>query len=938
MSLQYIGVNLSGLEFGSGIGSINTTYTMPAENNYSYWSQEGSNIVRLPFTWERLQPQANGPLDQNYLSYLKSSVAYAQAHGETIILDMHNYGLYNGQPATGAQLSNVWTQLGQVFNGNSSVWFDLMNEPNNVSATQWENVEQQAVNAMRADGINNKLLLEGTAWSGAWTWVTSGNAAAFSNFKDPANNYAFDVHQYLDSDGSGTSATAVPGSGSTRLVDITNWAESTGQKLFLGEAGLANNAGSETEMKAMIQYMGQHAGTWLGMTLWGAGPWWGSNYIYNVNPTGLGTTNVANAQDINDLHSYLTPGSSGTSPTPSPSPSPSPSGTPVANADDFNGQQYHSVAGNVLGNNGHGADSDPSGLALSVAATQLTTAHGGTVALNADGTFTYNPAASFYGADSFTYTLKDSAGLTATGTVNVNVNAAPVAHPDDFTGTVNTAIAGNVLADNGHGADSDPVAATLGTAAANLTTAHGGHVNLAADGSFTYTPASGYSGTDSFNYTLLDGRGGQANGTASITLNTSPTPTSTGTTPTPSPSPAPSGTPVANADDFNGQQYHSVAGNVLGNNGHGADSDPNGLALSVAAAQLTTAHGGTVALNADGTFNYNPAASFYGADSFSYTLKDSAGLTATGTVNVNVNAAPVAHPDDFTGTANAAISGNVLADNGHGADSDPVAAILGTAAANLTTAHGGHVSLATDGSFTYTPASGYTGTDSFNYALLDGRGGQADGTASILLNPASTTGPAPTPTPTPSSYTFTGTAGADTLYGDSTHDSVLHGLGGNDKLYGGSGNDTLYADAGNNLLHGGNGNDMLYAGSGTDKLYGDAGNDLLVGGTGTGTTTMTGGTGADAFQLSDIHKYEIITDFKTTQGDKVDLSQLLQGVNPLQNSINSFIHATQSGASVVLSVDTDGTANGSHFVNVATLQNVHAFDVLTALHNGTLVA
>jgi len=850
----------------------------------------------------------------------------------TIILDLHNYGLYNGQPVTAAQLSDVWTKLGATFSGDSHVWFDLMNEPNNISATQWESVTQQTVNAMRADGINNKLLLEGTSWSGAWTWITSGNAAAYTNFKDPANNYAFDVHQYLDSDGSGTSATAVPGSGSTRLVDITNWAESTGHQLFLGETGLANNSGSETEMKAMLTYMNQHSGAWLGATLWGAGPWWGSNYVYNINPTGLGTSTVTSAQDINDLHSYLVPGSS-TGGTPTPTPTPTPTGAPVANPDDINGQQYHTVSGNVMANNGHGADSDPSGLALSVVAGQLTTAHGGSVVLNADGTFTYNPAASFYGADSFTYTLKDSAGLTATGTVNVNVNAAPVAHPDDFTGTMNVAISGNVLANNGHGADSDPIAGTiLSVGAATLTTAHGGHVTLTADGSFTYTPASGYTGSDSFHYVLLDGRGGQADGTASIVLGTSTTTSS----PTPTPTPTPSGTPVANPDDFYGQQYRSVSGNVLQDNGHGADTDPNGLALSIIAAQLTTAHGGSVALNADGTFTYNPAASFYGADSFTYTLKDSAGLTATGTVNVNVNPAPVAHPDDFSGTANVAITGNVLADNGHGADSDPIAGtILSVGAATLTTAHGGHVTLTADGSFTYTPASGYSGSDSFNYSLLDGRGGQAIGTASITLDPSTTT---PDPTPTPSSYTLYGTDSANTLYADSTHDSVLYGLGGNDKLNGGNGNDTLYGGTGSDLLHGGGGNDVLDGGTGSDQLYGDAGNDLLIGSTGKGTTAMAGGTGADTFGVSDIHNYVKVADFSVGQGDKLDLSNLLQGVDPLQVSINNYIHAKSTASGMAISVDTDGLANGSHFVAVATLQGIHSFDVLTAIHNGSLVA
>ena len=408
-TLKYTGVNLSGLEFGSGIGSLNSTYAMPPASEYSYWAHNvGSNIIRLPFTWERLQPTLGGALDKNYLSYIQQEVGYAKANGMTTLLDLHNYGLYNGQNVTGAQLSDVWTKLGQAFKGDSSVWFDLMNEPYQVSATQWANVEQQTVNTLRANGIDNKLLLEGTAWSGAHSWTSSGNAAAFANFKDPGNNYAYDVHQYLDSDSSGTSATAVPGSGSTRLVDVTNWAQSTGQQLFLGETGLANNAGSETEMKAMINYMQQHSNQWLGFTLWGAGPWWPSDYIYSINPNG-----TTNEQSIQDMLSYLTPATGGTTGNQ----------PPVAQPDTFSVLQNQTVSGNLMANNGHGADTDPNGLALSVTAATVTSAQGGTVVERADGTFTYTPAANFSGTDSFTYTLKDSGGLTATGTASVTVNA-----------------------------------------------------------------------------------------------------------------------------------------------------------------------------------------------------------------------------------------------------------------------------------------------------------------------------------------------------------------------------------------------------------------------------------------------------------------------------------------------------------------------------------
>ncbi len=144
--------------------------------------------------------------------------------------------------------------------------------------------------------------------------------------------------------------------------------------------------------------------------------------------------------------------------------------------------------------------------------------------------------------------------------------------------------------------------------------------------------------------------------------------------------------PVAQPDNFSGVQNHVLTGNVLANNGNGADTDPNGLALSVTAGTITTAHGGTVVQNADGTFTYTPTANFSGTDSFNYTLKDTAGLTAAGTATITVNAPPTALPDSFTGQENHVITGNVMTN-----DTDPNGMAMSVTAATLTTAHGGTV-------------------------------------------------------------------------------------------------------------------------------------------------------------------------------------------------------------------------------------------------------
>jgi serralysin len=225
----------------------------------------------------------------------------------------------------------------------------------------------------------------------------------------------------------------------------------------------------------------------------------------------------------------------------------------------------------------------------------------------------------------------------------------PVAEAGSFTGTENKAITGNLLANNGSGAPSDPNGLTLSVVAATVTTAHGGSVEENANGTFTYTPATGYTGKDSFTYTVEDSAGLTATATESITVNA-----------------AALLPPVAGADSFTGTENTVVMGNLITH-----DTDPNGLALSVVAVTLTTAHGGTVVESTNGAFTYTPATGYTGTDSFNYTLEDSAGLTATGTTSLTLSA-PASSAPVFTGTANGqtlnanASIGSTL--NGYGTD------------------------------------------------------------------------------------------------------------------------------------------------------------------------------------------------------------------------------------------------------------------------------
>jgi endoglucanase len=290
-TLQYVGVNLSGLEFGGATypGVLNTDYVEPTHSEIDYYASQGMNIIRLPIDWERLQPVMNGPLNQAYLGLMDDVIHYAATKGITVDIDVHNYGSYYGkQIGTSAvpnsAFDNLWSQIATHYASQSNVIFGLMNEPQQSSATQWVATENTAIAAIRATGAGQEILVSGIDNSGGESWTTSDNASAMLGIVDPKMNFAYDIHQYLDPSGGGTSTAVVsPTAGVQDLTAVTEWAQATGNRLFLGEFGSGSDAASLTAMKNMLNYVSQNPNVWQGTTEWGGGPWWG-NYFFGTDP------------------------------------------------------------------------------------------------------------------------------------------------------------------------------------------------------------------------------------------------------------------------------------------------------------------------------------------------------------------------------------------------------------------------------------------------------------------------------------------------------------------------------------------------------------------------------------------------------------------------------------------------------------------------------
>ena len=233
----------------------------------------------------------------------------------------------------------------------------------------------------------------------------------------------------------------------------------------------------------------------------------------------------------------------------------------------------------------------------------------------------YTPPPGYVGTTTFTYTVTDPAGSTSTATVTVTVAApgAPVAVDDYGTTPVNTPLVTPAPGVLGNDSGSSI------TVQSNTAPSHG-TVTQNADGSFTYTPDTDYSGPDSYTYTIVDGIGQTSTATVHITV-----------------------TPLAVDDSATTPPATPVSIDVIPND--------HGSSLTVTSVTQPPLGEGSVTIVA-GKPVYTPPPGFSGTTTFTYTATDSAGQTTTATVTVTVPAAPhAAHARD---------------DHKHGAQGQPV--------------------------------------------------------------------------------------------------------------------------------------------------------------------------------------------------------------------------------------------------------------------------
>ena len=381
-------------------------------------------------------------------------------------------------------------------------------------------------------------------------------------------------------------------------------------------------------------------------------------------------------------------------------------------------------------------------------------------------------------------------------------NTPPDAVNDDLTTTEDATQAGHLLANNGHGADSDAespnsalsVTHINGSAVSNgqvVTLGSGALLTVNSNGDIVYNPngqfeslAAAVSTTDSFTYTLTDPQGAIDVATVTVTIN------------------GVNDAPVATANVNSTDEDNSVDGNVLADGTPDSDvdnpsgtltvSEVNGQSASVGS-QITLASGALLTVNANGTYTYDPNEQFEDlstsesdTDNFQYTVRDPGGLESSTTVAITVNGvndAPTATANANSTSEDNSVGGNVLTDGTPDSDVDSAANTLVVSEVNgqsagvgnqITLASGALLTVNANGTYAYDPNGQFeslntlgTDNDSFQYTVRDPGGLESSAVVTITVNGVND---APTATPDSNSTDEASTVNGNIL-DDGTPDS-----------------------------------------------------------------------------------------------------------------------------------------------------------------------
>jgi len=307
----------------------------------------------------------------------------------------------------------------------------------------------------------------------------------------------------------------------------------------------------------------------------------------------------------------------------------------------------------------------------------------------------YTPNPDFNGSDSFTFKVSDETADSDAATLSITVTAVndpPSANDNTVTTQEDKPIAAIDVLKNDTDVDDDSLRTSAVTQGTN------GSVTINADNTLSYSPKANFCGTDSFTYTVSDGKGGTDTATVNVKVK------------------AVNDAPTANDGNVTTQEDKSVSISLAGN-------DPDGDSLSYSVVKGPS-HG-----KLSGTspkLRYSPKANFNGSDSFTFKVSDKTADSAAATVSItvkSVNDPPTAYDESVTTDEDKPVSITLA---GGDADGD-----LLTYSVVKGPSHGGLRGTAPR--LRYSPKANFNGSDRFTFKVSDMTADSAAATVSITV-------------------------------------------------------------------------------------------------------------------------------------------------------------------------------------------------------------
>ena len=409
----------------------------------------------------------------------------------------------------------------------------------------------------------------------------------------------------------------------------------------------------------------------------------------------------------------------------------------------------------ALGVLGNDTDADAGD---SLTATIATQAAHGVVVLALDGTFTYTPDPDYNGSDSFTYQATDGVVTSDPVTVTLLVSAVDDAVDDSATTNEGTPIVIDVLdgsspdgamADNFEDVNAEVITLIGLSSGTTVTTAQGGTAELNADGTVTYTPASGFAGQDTFDYEVETASGdGNETATVTITVKEGSDPSvsivyADGEVGVVDEGALDSGsTPLSSAESTSGSFTiaHSGTDTTAKLEVEGLDVTNGGVVTGEYGTLTVTNTAGvyTWDYDLDGSTQEHPEVDSVDTsegirDSFTVTVTDSSGDEASSSLAIEIlDDGPTAVDDGpIALDEGSSVNINVIANDTAGADGVDLVEDLDVVAGPAN----GTLVYKNDGTFDYTPNENFSGSDQFTYSITDGDGDSDTATVDINVAP-----------------------------------------------------------------------------------------------------------------------------------------------------------------------------------------------------------